>query len=278
MLLTPKEYENIKGLEKVWSEGYSLHELLNLNNKDLKSRLDKVLGTTITESDFNSFVHLLLQEGINDPGIFKAVFMAGGPGSGKSFIAGKTGLTSMGLVLINSDDVFEAQLEKAGVPTTPEGIYSDKGQALRGGAKALTKKKQDLAINGRLGLLIDGTGKNVEKIKRQKAGLERLGYDTMMIFVNTTEDTSLERNRGRVRTLPDKEVSAMWKNVQENIGAFQRVFKGRIVIVDNSKGKDAAKETMGAYKTAVAWIKKGPSRRSAKSWVKQEKKRRGIKA
>ena len=54
---------------------------------------------------------LNLDEGVNDPAIFKAVFMAGGPGSGKSFIAGKTGLTSMGLRLINSDDVFEAQLE-----------------------------------------------------------------------------------------------------------------------------------------------------------------------
>jgi predicted kinase len=133
-----------------------------------------------------------------------------------------------------------------------------------------------LAVNGRLGLLIDGTGKDAEKIKKQKAGLERLGYDTMMIFVNTTEDTSLERNRMRARTLPDEEVSTMWKNVQENIGAFQRLFKGRIVIVDNSKGKDAGKETMSAYKTAVAWIKKSPSRRSAAAWIANEKRRRGI--
>jgi dephospho-CoA kinase len=233
------------------------------HNKDIKMR---------------SFRQFLLNEGINDPGIFKAVFMAGGPGSGKSFIAGKTGLTSMGLVLINSDDVFEAHLAKAGMKTTPKDIYSEKGQTLRLGAKALTGKKQDLAIDGRLGLLIDGTGKDVSKIKKQKAALELLGYDTMMIFVNTTEDTSLERNRGRARTLPDKEVSKMWSHVQENIGAFQRLFKGRIVIVDNSKGKDAAKETMSAYKTAVAWIKKGPSRRSASTWIAIEKKRRGIKA
>ena len=225
-----------------------------------------------------SFMQFLLNEGVNDPAIFKAVFMAGGPGSGKSFIAGKTGLTSMGLVLINSDDAFEALLNKAGLETTPENIYSDKGQNIRGGAKALTKKKQGLAVDGRLGLLIDGTGKDVEKIKKQKAGLERLGYDTMMIFVNTTEDTSLERNRMRARTLPDKEVSDMWSHVQANIGAFQRLFKGRIVIVDNRQGKDANKETMNAYKTTIAWIKKGPSRRSAKTCIKNEKKRRGIKA
>ena len=100
-----------------------------------------------------------LEEGVNDPAIFKAVFMAGGPGSGKSFIAGKTGLTSMGLVLINSDDIFEKKLDLAGMETTPKNIYSQKGQTIRGGAKALTAKKQELALNGRLGLLIDGTGK-----------------------------------------------------------------------------------------------------------------------
>ena len=31
-----------------------------------------------------------LREGLNDPDIFKAFFLAGGPGSGKSFVAGKT--------------------------------------------------------------------------------------------------------------------------------------------------------------------------------------------
>ena len=219
---------------------------------------------------------LNLDEGVNDPAIFKAVFMAGGPGSGKSFIAGKTGLTSMGLRLINSDDVFEAQLEKAGMETVPKDIYSDKGQEIRKGAKALTAKKQDLALAGKLGLLIDGTGKDVTKIKRQKVALERLGYDTMMIFVNTTEDTSLGRNRMRKRTLPDDEVSKMWSHVQANIGAFQSMFRNEFIVVDNSEGKDAEKETLVAYKRAVKWIKKGPSRRSAKAWVKAEKKARGI--
>ena len=29
----------------------------------------------------------LIEEGINDPGILKAIFLAGGPGSGKGFIS-----------------------------------------------------------------------------------------------------------------------------------------------------------------------------------------------
>ena len=59
------------------------------------------------------FLSDMLTEGINDPGIFKIIFTAGGPGSGKSFISGKTGLTSMGLRAVNSDDIFEKKLEAA---------------------------------------------------------------------------------------------------------------------------------------------------------------------
>ena len=122
---------------------------------------------------------IVINEGINDPAIFKAVFMAGGPGSGKTFIAGKTALTTLGLVLINSDDIFEKALKKAGLEPTPEVIFSERGQkVIRPAAKALTVKKQDAALIGRLGFIIDGTGKRYDRIKTQRVALNRLGYDT----------------------------------------------------------------------------------------------------
>ena len=223
-------------------------------------------------------IERLLTEGINDPGIFKAVFMAGGPGSGKSFISGKTGLTSMGLRVINSDDIFEAQLEKAGMKATPENIWSDKGQTIRAGAKTLTKKKQQMSIDGRLGLLIDGTGKDVAKIRKQRAGLERLGYDTMMIFVNTTLETSVSRDKLRDRSVGREKVTKMWAAVQENIGAFQRLFgRKRFVVVDNTEGKDFNKETLKAYKIATKFIRSEPDNHIAKKWIETEKEKRGIK-
>ena len=55
---------------------------------------------------FKSFI----AEGVNDPAIFKAVFLAGGPGSGKSFVVGKTALKALGFRLINSDEAFENEL------------------------------------------------------------------------------------------------------------------------------------------------------------------------
>src|SRR6056300_1180663 len=91
-----------------------------------------------------------LNEGVNDPAIFKAVFLAGGPGSGKSFIVGKTALQPMGFKLINSDPAFEASLKKAGLTTDPKDIASPEGQAVRAKAKAITQKQMDLALAGRL--------------------------------------------------------------------------------------------------------------------------------
>ena len=55
-----------------------------------------------------------LQEGLQDPNIFKAFFLAGGPGSGKSYVVRKT-TGGTGLRVVNSDDAFEAMLKKAGM-------------------------------------------------------------------------------------------------------------------------------------------------------------------
>ena len=141
-----------------------------------------------------------LEEGVNDPAIFKAVFLAGGPGSGKSFIVGKTALTSFGLKVVNSDDAFENALKKAGLETTPENIFSTKGQSLRDRASKLTKMRQASFLNGRLGLVIDGTGKDFEKIRKQKIELEKLGYSTAMILVNTNLDTAVDRDKKRANS------------------------------------------------------------------------------
>ena len=108
-----------------------------------------------------------LNEGVNDPAIFKAVFLAGGQGSGKSFIVGKTGLPILGFRVVNSDDSFENAMKKAGMEMNPDNIFSVQGQELRGKAKRITAKKQEIYIKGRLGLVIDGTGKDFAKLQKQ---------------------------------------------------------------------------------------------------------------
>ena len=209
-----------------------------------------------------------LQEGVYDPNIFNAIFLAGGPGSGKSYVQRRT-TGGLGMKLINSDDIYEKLLKDAGLETTPEDIYSDQGQEIRGRAKATTKRMQGNFLDGRLGLIIDGTGKDYDKIATQVAGLKNLGYDCYMIFVNTSLDTAQERNKMRKRTLPEKEVAAMWNAVQQNIGKFQRLFgSANMIIVDNN---DAGEDVFAkVWKRCMILVKKKVTNRIAKSWIAKE--------
>ena len=193
---------------------------------------------------FQSFV----QEGVFDPGIFKAIFLAGGPGSGKSYVAGKT-TKGLGLKLINSDDTLEKLLRKHNVPldfATMSPDMTAKKDMLRGRAKELTfgqlkvkefkgKGALDHYIHGRLGLVIDGTGRDFDDIHRQASYLKKMGYDTYMIFVNTSEQVAQERNAARPRKLKPEMVKQMWLAVQQNIGKFQSYFRpSNFIVVDNN--------------------------------------------
>jgi shikimate kinase len=212
-----------------------------------------------------------IEEGVNDPAIFKAVFLAGGPGSGKSFIVGKTALIPLGFKLINPDPAFEAQLKKAGLSMDPSDIGSDKGQEVRAKAKALTDKQMRFAVDGRLGLVIDGTGKDYEKIAGQANELKKIGYDVAMIFVNTDLETAMNRNRARARSLPDAMVEKMWKDVQKNIGKFHNLFGSMMTIVDNSDGANYEGASMSAYKRISKWIQTKPNKPAAKKWIQVQK-------
>ena len=213
-----------------------------------------------------------LQEGVYDPNIFKAIFLAGGPGSGKSYVVRRT-TGGLGMKIVNSDDIYEKMLKDAGMDTTPEDIYSDQGQEIRVKAKAVTKRMQSNFLNGRLGLIIDGTGKDYDKIAKQVQGLRNIGYDCSMIFVNTSLDTAQERNKKRKRTLPEDEVAIMWNEVQSNIGKFQRLFGGsNMIIVDNN---DAGEDVFAkVWKRCMLLVKKKVTNHLAKKWINQELKKK----
>jgi predicted kinase len=200
----------------------------------------------------------MITEGVDDPGILKCVFMAGGPGSGKSYIAkeifgvGKKTLASVstgGLKIVNSDSAFEAALAKNGINPKDLGKIDQKSDlwntiagetnpnSIRNQAKNITKQQQAFYEAGRLGMIIDGTGDELSKIKKKKEHAESLGYDCYMVFVNTSLQVAQERNKTRDRTLPESLVSEIWKACQNNLGGFQSLFKGNFVIVDNTEYK-----------------------------------------
>ena len=224
-----------------------------------------------------------IEEGPNDPHIFKAVFLAGGPGSGKSFVAGKM-LSGTGLKTVNSDDVYEYLMKKKDMDMSdPEIIASPDGQATRNKAKDLTNKRQgDITtgkggyLEGRLGLIIDGTGKDVAKVSKASEQLKKLGYDTMMLFVNTSEDVAQERNKQRARSIPSEMVSKMWQQVQNNLMKFQQVFgAANFHVVDNSGGLEdpERKENFLEVTRAIdKFLLKAPQNRMAQQWLADKKK------
>ena len=208
-----------------------------------------------------------LQEGVYDPNIFKAFFLAGGPGSGKSYVVRKT-TGGSGLKLVNSDDDFERLLKKANLSLKmPEG-EKDARDVQRKRAKDLTKMRKDNYLEGRLGLIIDGTGKDYDKIQKQMAGLEQLGYDCYMIFVNTSIDVALQRNSERPRSVPEPLVVKSWKQVQGNLGKFNNLFKSGMVIVDNN---DAGEDVFAdVWKRIRGLLGRKVKNTRADTWIKAE--------
>ena len=208
-----------------------------------------------------------LQEGVYDPNIFKAFFLAGGPGSGKSYVVRRT-TGGTGLKSINSDEAFEHVLTKAGLSLKMPPEEFERKEVVRARAKEITKAKQKNYLEGRLGLIIDGTGKVADKILKQKASLEELGYDTYMIFVNTSLDVALKRNAERSRSLTEPIVVKSWKDVQANIGKFNNIFRQGFIVVDNN---DAGEDIfIDVYKRIRGLLRKKVQNTRAKNWIAME--------
>ena len=219
------------------------------------------------------FKEFLLQEGVYDPGIFKAFFMAGGPGSGKSFISQNT-FAGTGLKSVNMDPAFESALKKANLSTKmpdEEAYFRD---IIRQSAKRIAGKMLDQYINGRLGVVIDSTGRDYGKIQQDYNKLSALGYDCYMIFVNTSLPVALERNQIRSRTIPEYIVKSSWEKVQSNIGKFQRLFgQEKFIVVDNNRSdKELVTATLAGCDRLVRRNMRAPVKSHiAKNWIAKEK-------
>ena len=215
-----------------------------------------------------------LQEGVYDPNIFKAFFIAGGPGSGKSFVVRKT-TGGLGLRVVNSDDAFENQLKKANLSLKMPADETEPRDVVRDRAKQTTASRKSGYIEGRLGIIIDGTGRDFNKITKEASELQQLGYDTYMIYVNTSLDVALERNAMRARTIATPIVTKSWNDVQKNLGKFSQFFRQGLVIVDNN---DAGDDVFNMVSKQIrGLVKKKVKNGRAMQWIRNEldkKKRR----
>ena len=213
-----------------------------------------------------------IYEGVYDPGIFKAFFLAGGPGSGKTFVT-QSAFAGTGLKLVNSDVKFERDLRKANLSLKmpdEEKYFRDR---IRQGAKEFAGKQMDTYLKGRLGMIVDSTARDYSSIQRQYNLLRNIGYDCYMIFVNTSLEVALERNRTRSRSIPEYIVQKSWKGVQANMGAFQKVFgHSKMLIVDNNKDdKELVTQTLNTASRFIrSRLRTKPETQIAMSWIKRE--------
>jgi len=244
-------------------------------------------------------IKLNINEGVDDKGILKAVFLAGGPGSGKSFVVSKLfgipekiNISYTGMKTVNSDSEFEFLLKKFGFETVgtgnldidmwPDDIFqqvtgeSEDDPSVRMFAKELTKQRMKQYTEGRLGMIIDGTGHNYGKIVKEKEKLEKLGYDTYMVFVNTSLEVAHERNKKRKRKLPEDILEKSWNDVQNNMGKFQNLFgQSNFVLVDNSKhlSEKAATKKFNSLVTKYIskFVKKATKNNRGLKWIKKQR-------
>jgi len=202
----------------------------------------------------------IIVEGKHDPNTFKAIFMMGSPGSGKTTVARKIA-EGTGLKMVNSDSVYEWLTTGTDMPIVSKG-YEDE---LYKHSNRLVRKQMENYIDGRLGLIIDSTGKKVSRVLELKERLEKLGYETMAIFVNVDINTALDRNEERRRKVDSDWVREKHARIQQNLGQFQNIFKGRLVIVDNSEGANID-ETI-PHQAIRRFINRPPRMPQAKQWL-----------
>ena len=262
----------------------------------------------------------LIEEGVFDPQILKCIFMAGGPGSGKSYAADALldqhaneifGLTKEdgdksifanasflpgGMKYVNSDRLFEKALASADISAGDlEKIYKDNPArydaqitgapdpeqpynpaSIRTVEKARLQRLRAPYEVERLGLLVDGTGKSRKKIAGQKERAEAMGYDTYMIFVNTTLEVAKERNQKRDRTLPEdgpEGLIAMWQACQDNLEYYQQLFGKNFALVNNNVYGPPPEEIKADVKRFIESPVENPK---GQEWIEGELERRGV--
>ena len=237
----------------------------------------------------------LLTEGVHDKGIFKAVFMAGGPGSGKSFVAkqlfgipDRFNISATGMKMINQDKEFKFLLKKFGfepewLDVYPDDVFDAVTGTKRDGHSGMREFTKELALQrrkgymqGKLGMIIDGTGHSYKKLMKDKKELEEAGYDTHMVFVMTSLEVAQARNKERDRVLPEKIVKRSWTDTRKNLGAYKATFGKNFALVDNSKYLSAseARHKFGdLVKTYVnTWANQPIKNPIGKQWVKDQLK------
>lgn len=180
----------------------------------------------------------LILEATNKP---KAVIMAGGAGSGKSYLLNQLNLDS--LEQFNPDKYVEDKEHP---------YYNNLGAASR-----QVEKDVLAAAENKTSLVWDTTASGA-KFDENLDKLLKGGYDVYMVMVYTHPMISYISNFKRGRNIPASSVFTTWRNAYQKIGNFDKKLKGNFSIFVNDRGGEFKKEIEGfntAAKNGVTGIK-----------------------
>ena len=198
-----------------------------------------------------------IQEGVHDPYIFKAVFMAGAPGSGKSTVLREL-FGGTGMKLIDADEIRRAHLDMG------------KGSDYETYGKIVRKQRSNFALQ-RLGLLMDTTAWWAPSIVETKHQLEDLGYDVGMVHVYAPLQTSLERVKARAevtgRVVPEEEVVKRYEGLRNNLRDYGELFGDAFWFVDNTRNRPNMDLVRNHLKS---WLRQPPRNPAANLWISQQ--------
>ena len=204
------------------------------------------------------FIRPVIDEGLFDQNIFKAVFMAGSPGAGKSTIATKL-LKHTGLKVVDVDRFEALHRGKGAEPNYP--LYHKQATSQRG-----------QYLQGRLGMIIDGTARRIDRMSAIKSELDELGYDTAMVFVNTNLREALRRADAREqitgRHVDPQLLKDYWRQTQANLGKLQQMFGNKFWLIDNSASQ--LPDLSWASKQVDSWLAKPVNTPAARAWQQQQ--------
>ena len=182
-----------------------------------------------------------------DHGRFKAIFITGGPGSGKDIIIREA---------IPSTKIVELNLIQA------RDYLADK--------QKLSEKTTDYrreAIRNRGPLIINGPADDNEKITYIKEELEELGYETMMVFVNTTDEASKERNSLLNRMMVESVRHDKWVKSQQVAKHYEEIYESFNVFDNTGDLESKEFDIHEIYQTSRDFLAKTVINESADEWL-----------
>jgi len=178
-------------------------------------------------------------EGRFDPYQNKAIFFAGVPGAGKTFIARRLASIFYGLKQVNPDAAFKYLLRNKNLSLKMPPEEETPREIERQRSKQIVGRQQQMYQQENLGMLIDTTGRSLSRVVDTKEELEAQGYETAMIYVDADIETSVKRNRARERSIPEKVLMQNFGAVKANVPRFQELFGNRFFEIDNSLEKQS---------------------------------------